>query len=119
MTLHVPAGCKEAYAADFFWSLYEENIVEMANIKFADANVKALCVANWDTDGDGELSDFEAAAVTDIGTVFKGQSEITSFNELEYFTGLHAIPGGSLRRLPQHDVLDYSLKCDLYRRWRI
>ena len=95
VTLHVPAGCKEAYAADYFWSLYEENIVEMANIKFADANVKALCVANWDTDGDGELSDFEAASVTDIGTVFKGQSEITSFNELEYFTGLTTIPGGA------------------------
>jgi len=33
------------------------------NITFADSNVKTLCVANWDTSGDGELSEEEAAAV--------------------------------------------------------
>ena len=64
-------------------------------ISFADDNVKALCVAEWDTDGDGELSMDEAAAVTDLGTVFKGQNEITSFNELEHFTGLTTIAGGT------------------------
>ena len=34
------------------------------NITFADANVKALCVGNWDANYDGELSTEEAAAVT-------------------------------------------------------
>jgi hypothetical protein len=57
-------------------------------ITFADANVKAICVANWDTNGDGELSEEEAAAVTSLGVVFKGNTEITSFDELQYFTGL-------------------------------
>ena len=61
------------------------------SIVFADANVKALCVANWDTNGDGELSYAEAAAVTDLGTVFRYNSSITSFDELQYFTGLTAI----------------------------
>jgi hypothetical protein len=61
------------------------------NITFADANVKALCVTNWDTNKDGELSYEEAAAVTDLGDVFKGNTEISSFNELQYFTGLSAI----------------------------
>jgi hypothetical protein len=60
-------------------------------IYFADANVKALCVENWDTDGDGELSKDEAAAVTDLGEVFKGNTTITSFDELQYFTGLESI----------------------------
>ena len=60
-------------------------------ITFADLNVKALCVANWDTDGDGELSCSEAAAVTDLGSVFRNQSTITSFEELQYFTGLTTI----------------------------
>ena len=60
-------------------------------ITFADANVKALCVANWDTNGDGELSEEEAAAVTDLGTVFKENTTITSFNELAYFIGLTSI----------------------------
>ena len=57
-------------------------------IDFADAGVKALCVANWDTNGDGELSYDEAAAVTDLGTVFHDNQTITSFDELQYFTGL-------------------------------
>lgn len=61
-------------------------------ITFADVNVKALCVANWDTDGDGELSEAEAAAVTNLGEVFKENTTITSFEELQYFTGLSEIP---------------------------
>ena len=64
-------------------------------ITFADANVKALCVDNWDTNGDGELSEAETAAVTTLGEVFKGNAEITSFDELQYFTGLTEIADGA------------------------
>jgi uncharacterized protein YjdB len=60
-------------------------------IEFADANVKALCVQNWDTNGDGELSINEAATVTSLNNVFKNNTTITSFDELEYFTGLTSI----------------------------
>ena len=60
-------------------------------ITFADENVKALCVANWDTDKDGELSVEEAAAVTSLGTVFRGQKNITTFDELRYFSSVTAI----------------------------
>ena len=60
-------------------------------ISFADANVKTLCVQNWDTNGDGELSTSEAAAVTSLGSVFKNNNTITSFDELQYFTGLKSI----------------------------
>ena len=67
------------------------SIPAVTNIVFADENVKALCVANWDTNNDGELSTDEAAAVTDLGTVFKGNTQITSFNELQYFTKLKSI----------------------------
>ena len=87
-TLYVPAGSKAAYQAADYWKDFK-TIVEI--IPFADANVKALCVANWDTNGDGELSVAEAATVTDLGKVFKGNTEITSFNELRYFTGLTSI----------------------------
>ena len=59
-------------------------------IVFADANVWSICVENWDTNHDGVLSYSEAATVTDIGTVFRS-SEITSFDELQYFTGLTSI----------------------------
>ena len=45
-------------------------------IPFADLNVKAICVAHWDTNGDGELSYSEAHAVTNLGNVFRGNSSI-------------------------------------------
>lgn len=64
--------------------------VNYGTITFADEQVKALCVANWDTNGDGELDMSEAASVTDLGEVFSG-SAITSFDELQYFTGLWSI----------------------------
>lgn len=62
-----------------------------ADIAFADANVKALCVASWDTDNDGELSEEEAAAVLSLEKVFRANKTITTFDELAYFTGLKAI----------------------------
>lgn len=65
-------------------------------IQFADANVKAICVENWDTNGDGELSKTEAAAVTSLGAVFKF-SEITNFEELVYFTGLKSLESNVFR----------------------
>ena len=58
------------------------------NIKFADPEVKRICIENWDTNGDGELSMEEAAAVTSIDGAFMGKEMITSFDELQFFTGL-------------------------------
>ena len=69
------------------------NFVQDGNISFADANVKAICVANWDTNEDGELSYAEAAVVTSFGGVFYNNTEITSFEELQYFIGLTTLSG--------------------------
>ena len=60
-------------------------------IEFKDPYVKTICVAAWDTDGDSELSYAEATAVTTIGTKFKGNTLIKSFDELKYFTHLMLI----------------------------
>ncbi len=93
-TLYVPYGSKAAYEKAIIWKEFKE-IVEMApfspNIVFADANVKALCVANWDTNEDGELSEAEAAAVTSLENVFTNNIDIISFEELQFFTGLTSI----------------------------
>ncbi len=59
-------------------------------IQFESQSTKSLCVNNWDTNGDGELSYAEAAAVTSLGNVFKNQP-IVDFHELQYFTGLTEI----------------------------
>lgn len=61
---------------------------QSANIVFADTYVKTICVTNWDTSGDGELSYDEAAIVTGLGGLFANDSQINSFEELQYFTGL-------------------------------
>ena len=60
---------------------------------FADPRVKFLCLQNWDTNDDGEFSMEEAAAVTDLGDVFQWQKSISSFDELQFFTGLTYIGG--------------------------
>lgn len=74
-------------------------------IHFEDKEVERLCVLNWDTDGDCRLSYDEAAAVTDIGTIFSNyywddekskyivlNRGINTFTEFKYFVGLTAIP---------------------------
>ena len=61
------------------------------NITFADPHVKAVCVEHWDTDGDGELSTDEAAAVTSLHNYFIGDEGVSSFDELQYFTGVHTL----------------------------
>ena len=93
--LHVHAASIDAYKMTKPWSDFKE-IVSL-NIEFADANVKEICVANWDTNGDGELSEVEAAAVTSLGGVFTDNSQITSFDELQYFTGLNRIESEAFR----------------------
>ena len=93
-TLIVPTGSLAAYEKANVWKTFLKRI-EMSSstlpIHFADSQVKDLCVANWDQNGDGELSYAEAAAVTDLGEVFKNNTNIQSFDELQYFTGLTTI----------------------------
>ena len=89
-------------------------------IEFADENIKARCVELYDTNNDGELSYMEAAAVTTLNGLFNtytkkkyvyynfetgqayesegytyvGQTyrvDQTTFDELQYFTGLDEI----------------------------
>lgn len=64
------------------------------NLIISDPAAKAICVANWDTNGDGEISLTEAAAVSnsDLGTTFKNNTEITNLSFLKAFTGLTSIP---------------------------
>lgn len=87
--IYVPKGCGSAYKAS--WTDHENVIEETeisAIIDFADDEVKRVCIENWDTDGDGELSMAEAMAVTDIGEKFRNNRIITSFDEFKYFTGV-------------------------------
>lgn len=77
-----------------YFNLADGTIITLAkqnkeNIQFEDLHVKAICCsAGGDKNNDGELSYTEATAISNIETVFKGNTKIVAFNELKYFTGI-------------------------------
>ena len=84
----VRATCDTGFNSD--WAL-SDSFTTVNNIVFEDEEItKGACLYAWDQNGDGnndgELSYAEAAAVTELGTVFKDQRFMTKFNELKYFT---------------------------------
>jgi hypothetical protein len=103
ITLYVPKGSKNQYASteiqfgNYYswnrWSGFKEVLeygdnVQNNKIDFIDSKVKAICVEIWDLNGNGELDMEEASDIVTIGTLFKENTEITSFDELCYFTGI-------------------------------
>ena len=84
---HIDGGENNpGYFTDKNAPMIDDNIIQ-----FADANVKAICVKNWDTDGDGELSKAEAENVISLDNAFTGNENITSFDEFQYFVGVTAL----------------------------
>lgn len=55
-------------------------------IEFEDAEGERICVENWGENG--IITREQAAAVKSIGTIFRENTIMQSFNELQYFTGL-------------------------------
>lgn len=71
-------------------TLVYQNIRE-EYIVFVDPVVEQICATNW---GDGTgIKPSQAARVTNsqFGTTFRNNTDITSFDELQYFTGLTQI----------------------------
>ena len=66
-------------------------------IDFTDTRAQTICLENWDTTLDGELSVEEAAAVSSIDNAFSNISGLTSLEVLRYFTGLKEIPTYAFR----------------------
>lgn len=68
------------------------SITAIGIIDFADSTVKSLCVSNWGGNVvEGEITKGEAAAVTSLGGVFRGRTDIKTFDELRFFTGLTSL----------------------------
>ena len=65
------------------------NVVEY--IRFADPVVQEICATNWGDGAGTGITKEQAEAVTTFGTVFKGNTEITAFPEIKYFTGLTSL----------------------------
>jgi hypothetical protein len=82
---------------DWYRCVNPEDTTDVADkyILFADPKAKSLCLSHWDRNGDGQFSENEAARVEDIGTVFQGEKDLKSFEELSYFTRLKEIPSSA------------------------
>ena len=92
--IYVYGQSMEAYKTATNWSYAAiapriaplEDYEDGGYVPIADPAVLAICVANWDTNASGYMSKNECEAVTNLGTLFKGNTEITSFEELNNFT---------------------------------
>ena len=71
------------------------------HISFADENFKAYCVEHFDTNGDGEINQEEAQAVTAIDCSGKN---IASLAGIEYFSNLETLNASGNTSLAALDV---------------
>lgn len=85
------------------WVLFDDGDEPIA---FVDAEVKRICVENWGSDG--EITKNQAKAVTSLGTVFKGNTKITSFDELKYFTGVASLADNAFNECSNLTVLNLN-----------
>ena len=85
------SACDDLYAKKFIRPVTAPSKA----IAFADATLKSVLVAAFDANGDGELSELEAATVeknafTSID--WGDKSRFTSFDEFRFFTGMKELP---------------------------
>ncbi len=111
--IYVPDQSVQAYREASGWLDYADKIWPMEGylyglVKFADPAVEAICVANWDTNGTGFLNKEDAKAVTSLGAVFYGNTEITSFEELGEFTSVINIPNNCFKNCTSLASIDVS-----------
>jgi len=73
---------------------------KLGYMHFTDSVLQALCLENWDLDGDGELSDVETRGIQDFGTVFT-QSKLQDFTDMQHFTGVTSLADNAFQRANQ------------------
>lgn len=86
-TLRIYAGNEE----------YLVNLTQHSYLEYIDFEcpvVKSVCVSLWDKNGDGEVSFEEAVSVTEISKEDFDGYDISSFDELKFFT--NAFPWNSM-----------------------
>ena len=89
---------EEQAVYDNIYSADEEIINAIASVRkkmkfitFNDDAIKVKCMQKWDEDLDDEISFDEVSGIEDIGDYFHN-TNMMSFDELQYFTSLKSIP---------------------------
>ena len=90
------AGYTQSFEPGTYYAVAFENATnaQLALTHFIgikDNLCRNICINTFDPNQDGELSEQEAAAVNSLGLLFQYQVDVTSFDELQYFTGLTSI----------------------------
>jgi hypothetical protein len=67
----------------------------VTTMSFEDSATGTLCLNNFDTNVDGVIQPDDLNTATTIGTVFQGQTTITTFPEFEFFKGITTIPANA------------------------
>lgn len=91
---------------NFFGSLLTINVLKGYYIRFEDSAVEKICAENWG-DGTGITKDM-AAAVSSIGTVFNGSTDIISFLELPLFGNVTTVPAQAFKGCTALTEIDLS-----------
>ena len=117
LAIYVPDASVDTYKEASGWSAYADRIYPLSVyeagglenvIQFADPAVEAICLANYDTDGNGVLMKDEAEAVTSIGTMFMRNAEITSFDELPSFENVTTLDSDAFKQCGALSSIDLS-----------
>lgn len=85
-TLHttIVAANHKAYLEGMFSDFHVT--ADEYSLSFEDAEVENICITNWGSNGSVTLAQLQA--VTSVGAIFRGNTNIVKFNEFQNFTGL-------------------------------
>lgn len=101
LAIYVPDDSVESYKNATNWSHYMSRIRPVSDYElsaviftFKDAAVQAVMLANWDGNGDGQLSKAEVQSITTLNRKFKGNATIVDCSDFDALTGLTYLLGG-------------------------
>lgn len=122
LIIYVPDASVDTYKEASGWSAFADRIYPLSVyeagglenvVQFADPAVEAICLANFNPDGNGIITKDEAAAVTSIGSTFRGNKEITSFDELKYFTGVTSLVADAFADATNIETISLPPNCTI------
>ena len=84
-------GPSATYTADHFIKPLSQ--LGVSSIQFKDSEVESILLSNYDVNNKGYLTVEDASNIQISSTIFRGNTDITSFNELKYFKATTYIDG--------------------------